>query len=316
MSNEASKLPPDPMRTVNIDDGRMLVNSLGAGLALGAGTVGVQQLLKYIRRRAESKKPTEQDIYAPVYDALPLKQAGWEEIKKRLLETKDNALEYVGKNFMPKEMPQIIPGAGATETEPTTGVHMGMRWLLPSAAAIGGAAVGGLGLRSVIKAREDAARNRNAAEAVSAARREYFSAITGESENDASEKSAQNLDAKLNELFDAQKTANQETGRLPWYSRILGYTTEETGRRPWYSRILDYTMEPAVAIPTFLGAGAFGTGALYGGTLAYHKRKAESQRKANEAAEEARARLRGISPPWIDPKELAALKRINQLKNA
>ena len=88
----------------------------------------------------------------------------------------------------------------------------------------------------------------------------------------------------------------------------------EPGARAWYNPMRlfgDYIYEPGVGLPLALGMGSMGIGGLYGGVLAYKRRKAESQRKANAAAEEARTRLRGISPPWIDPKELAALKQLN-----
>lgn len=279
------KQSEDPMRPVNVDDGRMLLNTLGGGLALGAGAVGIHQLLKQLRNRMRRKPPAEENIYESVYSSMPVKQADGKS-------TYEDVLAAIGRTLMPKQFPSITtPGSGGTE--PVSPMHWAARTVIPAATGFAGAGLGALGVKSLISSRQESARNRDAAQSVAAARKEYFDALLNNEKED--EKKA-NVDEKLTALYAQTKQAD-ETGQRSWYNpmRYIG----------------DYLYEPGVGLPIALGMSSLGVGGLYGGVLAYKRRKAESQRKANAAAEEARARLRGISPPWIDPQELAALKQVN-----
>ena len=274
------------MRDINIDDGRMLVNTMGTGLALGAGAVGIHHILKQLRERMRRKPRADENIYAPVYSDLPpVKQAN---------NIYESVLETIGKTFMPKKIPTIVPG-GSGKTEPMSAMHWAGRAILPATAGAAGAGIGALSLQKLIQSRREAARSRGAAESVSSARKAYFDALLGNEPEENEKQSSAALNKKLGDLFHHTKMA--EPGARAWYNpmRLFG----------------DYIYEPGVGLPLALCMGSMGIGGLYGGVLAYKRRKAESQRKANAAAEEARTRLRGISPPWIDPKELAALKQLN-----
>jgi hypothetical protein len=285
------KQAEDPMRPINVDDGRMLLNTLGGGLALGAGAVGIHQLLKQLRSRMRRKPPAEENIYQSVYSSMPTKQADGKT-------TYEDVLAAIGRTFMPKQFPSIsAPGEGGTEA--VSPMHWAARTIIPAATGVAGAGLGAMAVKNIVSSRQDAARNRDAAQSVAAARKHYFDALLNNEEADDEKKAT--VDEKLTELYKQTKQA------------------EETGQRSWYNPmryIGDYLYEPGVGLPIALGMGSLGVGGLYGGVLAYKRRKAESQRKANATAEEARARLRGISPPWIDPQELAALKQVNEKQDA
>ena len=178
---------------------------------------------------------------------------------------------------------------------------MGMAGTLLPAAGV----YGGLQLVNNLAKSDNSQENRDA---VLNARNEYFATLTGQdtkknkkpgSDND-DEKVAAALDGELDGLFD-RVAAEQEKRAAPEWLENLG------------SNFKDYFYAPFRDMGA-LSLGLMGTAGLAGVGMGahhmYNKTKAQSEARALARARAARERMRGLDAPWVDPIELAEIKRM------
>jgi hypothetical protein len=192
---------------------------------------------------------------------------------------------------------------------------------LPAAGAAGGLAL----VDTAARQNE----NEKNLQKVEAARRSYFEALTGrkppeekkEEQDDQSEKKAA-LDAQLDVLYDAYKAAPEKFEKQAlvartWENYFKNITPFAQKDRTVPQYFYDVLFEPAdraikdtnSVFTNLMLTGGLGAGAI-GAKYMYDQTKARSEARNLQKAREARRRMQGLDTPWIDPTELAEVKRL------
>jgi hypothetical protein len=319
---------PDAMteEDVNRYFGGKLLNSLMVGTGMGAGGMGLWYLAKHLRNKQKSmeQKP---DLFALASEppalpappkmafdasslALPAGGAGIGALigairarkgkKMRgalsgagagsLIGTAGAALsspeaqEFVGRNI-PKNVPifSALFGDNGGPAAPT-GTYQ-------AAANIGALGLGGLGAyggtRAVQSLMADE-QNTKHKDTVEGARDEYFKTLLGEKSS---------VSAVLDNVYDA-------------YEKESGILWNDPKRGPWDSnalvnsfRNLSGSTQTLVGLASLAAAGV-------GAKHMYDATSAKSNAKLLNQAREARMRMQMSQTPWIDPVELAQIKKM------
>jgi hypothetical protein len=189
-------------------------------------------------------------------------------------------------------------GTGVPAKDPPHQAAMGLAGALLPAAGV----YGGLKMVNTLAKSDNSQANRDA---ITNARDEYFSALTGndtkKKKPETDEKTAAALDVALDELFAQTKKARQEKRAIPKWLANLGNNIKDYG-------YAGFRNTSAMGLG-LMGIGALGAGAI-GARHMYKATKAESEARALARARAARERMRGLDAPWIDPIELAEIKRM------
>lgn len=205
-------------------------------------------------------------------------------------------------------LPALFGGSsGVPAKGPSHAVAMGLAGTLLPAAGV----YGGLKLVNSLAKSDNSQENRDA---IVDARKEYFSALTGPKKktqtDEEAEKTAAALDSELNALFDNVIAERREKRgfETPQFLKDIG----TSARNLWHNIYDGGSSIGGFPIQVALGLGAMGGlgGAAIGAHHMYNKTKAKSEARALARARAARERMRGLDAPWVDPVELAEIKRM------
>lgn len=223
--------------------------------------------------------------------------------------TSKPVFDSLSKNI-PRTYHDALRLLGLTSSEdyvpPETGLHGGVRSVLGLTLPAAGA-YGGLMLADSAMQQDTGKRNRDA---VQSARKEYFNALTGREEEEKTEDAAnEKTSAALDAFLDGAFQAYQEKRAEP-----AGESAGFDWRRFYPSNLLKaYVTDPykdlSAGAHALMLAGGVGAGAI-GAKYMYDKTKAQSAARNRERARAARERMRGLTAPWVDPRELADVKAL------
>lgn len=211
-------------------------------------------------------------------------------------------------NRIPRTYEDILKGLGITssgDVPAETGLHGGVRNVLGLTLPAAGA-YGGLVLADSAMQQDTGKRNRDA---VQSARKEYFNALTGRgdepAEEEENEKKSAALDAFLDGAFQAyrEKHGEEQAGAK---DTLLGRLNPA---HLWREYVRDPYKDLSAGAHALLIGGGLGAGAI-GAKYMYDKTKAQSAARNRERARAARERMKGLTAPWIDPRELADVKAL------
>lgn len=249
--------------------GKNIRNMLGGGLAAGAGATALYYALKAL------KKPRKKDHR---YDEI---NSGAPVLAK--------AAEFNLDEFIGRSLP-----TGITPTLPTPSLGPGVKGdpntFRPSWAAAATIGAGGLGLWGgkklvdMIMARQK--KKDNDAE-IDEARQAYYAALRGE------DKAAAALDVAYEKYTEA-KAARAEKRANPVMDALAGAGDAAKGV---------ITGTHTLGLLAMLGSG------LYGGKAVYDWTRARNQGDNYAKAQASRARMKGLPSVWVDPEELARVKK-------
>lgn len=249
--------------------GKNIRNMLGGGLALGAGATGLYYALKALKR------PRKKDhAYDEINSGAPIltkKTASLDELIGGMLPT----------GFAPAPP---VPSIGA-------GVTGDPNMFRPSWAAAGAIGAGGLGLWGgkklvdMIMARQK--KKDNDAE-IDEARQAYYAALRGD------DKVASDLDAAYDKYAAAKTAAAEKQATNPLMDALVG--AGDIAKNT-------LTGTHTLGLLAMLGSG------LYGGKAVYDWTKAHNQGDNYAKAQASRARMKGLPTVWVDPEELASVKK-------
>lgn len=237
---------------------------------LGAGATAAS--LYYLARNlsnAMKQRQEEAAQQAPVLDTDAEKASG----------LYDDVATGVGK-MLPDSLLRIFdstrsPSSAVNRFDPNI-----MRSAFGTATALGAGGLGMYGGWKALQMLQNSKKRRDRKQMVEDAEREYYDALTGgenkldDAYNKAAEYAAQEKVALLDAVTDAWDVAK----RVPGFA-ATAYTTA--------------------------GLGLGGLAAK----LMYDRAQARSKAKAVEEAAKSRARIAGILPAYVDPDELAAVKK-------
>jgi hypothetical protein len=231
-------------------------------------------------------------------------------------------------HYVSENMPRTLTGPfrpGRSDYDSESSGHDAWRSVLNATLPAAGAA-GGLALVDTAARQNENEKN---LQKVEAARRSYFEALTGrkppeekkEEQDDQSEKKAA-LDAQLDVLYDAYKAApetfeKQALVARTWENYFKNITPFAQKDRTVPQYFYDVLFEPAdraikdtnSVFTNLMLTGGLGAGAI-GAKYMYDQTKARSEARNLQKAREARRRMQGLDTPWIDPTELAEVKRL------
>ena len=243
--------------------------------------------------------------------------------------------QYVAKN-LPKN--ELFPGLSKNpdtyipaETPQQEAWRAVVNTTLP---AVG--AAGGLALADTVARRDSTEQNLRGIED---ARREYFTALTGRQREPAKEKDediVKNPEEKKSSVNNAldKLYAAYVAGRFEKSSETPPATSTPpgiTGTNTFYNYFTNLAPKSNRSWPEFgsdlfggisntdhdlrslmyklMLGGGLGAGAI-GAKYMYDQTKAKSEARNLQRAANARRRMQGLDSPWVDPKELAEVKRM------
>lgn len=191
----------------------------------------------------------------------------------------DSAARTVGSVLLGAAEPATLkPGETVTQMTPSQ-----QSWFYP--ALLGTGMLGVYGGHKLINSIYEKKRKEDLADEVNSAKKEYQRALTG--------KRAEALDAAFAKISKSKTAAveNPVTNALWAAAKTPFKILEETGLAPYY------------------WSGVAGLGAL-SGKITYDWTRERSRDKAIERAQKARARMAGTAPIYVDPEQLAAIKKV------
>lgn len=232
--------------------------------------------------------------------------------------------ESVAKNIPDSINPFRAFSRGSDYDSPTSGYDAWRNVLnatLPAAGAAGGLAL----VDSAARQNE----NEQNLQKVEAARRDYFEALTGrqppKEEKEDDEKKVEkksSVDAALDQLY-ADYTAQPEKFEKAalvtrtWENYLKNIAPGAQPNRTYPQYLYDVFLEPGdraikdtnSIFTNLMLAGGLGAGAI-GAKYMYDQTKARSGARNLQRAQAARRRMQGLDSPWVDPTELAEVKRL------
>lgn len=250
--------------------GKNVRNMLGGGLAIGAGATGLYYALKAL------KKPRRKDhLYDEINSGAPVMAK----------ESEFNLDEIIGR--------QLPTGAVPDVTMPSTGggVKGDPSMFRPSWGAAAAIGAGGLGLWGgkklvdMIMARQK--QKDNDAD-IEDARESYYAALRGD------DKAASALDVAYDKYAAAKRASAEKTAENSVLSALS--TAGDVAKNT-------ITGTHTLGLLAMLGSG------LYGGKAVYDWTRARNQGDNYAKAQASRARMKGLPAVWVDPEELARVKR-------
>lgn len=237
---------------------------------------------------------------------------------------------YVAKN-LPKN--ELFPGLSKnpdtyipSETPKQEAWRAVVNTTLP---AVG--AAGGLALADTVARQDSTEQNLRSIEN---ARREYFTALTGrqpepakDKKEDKEKKPAEkksSVERGLNKLYDAYVSGRFEkvgetpatgvTGTNTFYNYFTNLAPKSD--RNWsefgsdlFGGLSNTKNDMESLMYKLMLGGGLGAGAI-GAKYMYDQTKARSEARNLQRAAAARRRMQGLDSPWVDPKELAEVKRM------
>lgn len=247
---------------------RIVHHGLG-GLGLGAGAASLYYLARGL----------SQALNKPKYEE--------EEETKKITETKaagmyDNVTEGIGKMLPDSVLSFLRPFTpDAAPKQPNSYDPNVIRSSFGTGATIGAGALGMYGGYKLIDALHRRKKRRDQQEEISAAEKEYYDALTGNSAK------------QLDDAYDAasEKAAAEKKALFEW---------------------LTDAYDVAKRVPATVGGAYVGAGLGLGGMAAklmYDRARERSRAKAVEEAAKSKARIAGILPTYVDPDEIIALKK-------
>lgn len=231
--------------------------------------------------------------------------------------------DYVSKNMPRTLVPKAISPGGSDYDSETSGQDAWRNVLnatLPAAGAAGGLAL----VDSAARQSE----NEKNLQKVEDARRQYFESLTGrkppEEKKDDEEKTEKksSLDATLDQLYSAYKAdpakfEKQALVARTWENYLKNIMPGAQENRTYPQYLYDVFLEPGdraikdtnSIFTNLMLAGGLGAGAV-GAKYMYDQTKARSEARNLQRAQAARRRMQGLDSPWVDPQELADVKRL------
>ena len=231
---------------------------------------------------------------------------------------------YVSEKMPRTLIPKAISPGGSDYDSETSGQDAWRNVInatLPAAGAAGGLAL----IDSAARQNE----NEKNLQKVEDARREYFESLTGrkppeekleEDKKKAEKKSS--VDAALDQLYfaykaDPTKFEKQALVTRTWENYLKNIVPGAQQGRTYPQYLYDVFLEPGdraikdtnSVFTNLMLAGGLGAGAV-GAKHMYDQTKARSESRNLQRAQAARRRMQGLDSPWVDPQELADVKRL------
>jgi hypothetical protein len=190
----------------------------------------------------------------------------------------DNAAKTIGGLLLSAAEPATLnPGETSTKMTPSQ-----QSWFYPALLATGG--LGIYGGHKLVNSIYEKKRKEDLADEVNTAKKEYQRALTG--------KRASVLDAAF------AKISTLKAAELP-----------APADAAWATAKLPFKLLEASGLAPAYWTGATGLG-LLAGKMTYDWTRERSRDKAIERAQKARARMAGTAPIYVDPEQLAAIKKV------
>lgn len=239
------------------------------GAGLGAGAASLYYLARNLSAALKQRQEETEQEPTPVMPAVAEKASG-------IYEDISSGVGKVLPDSFLRMFDQLVrPGGKDNRFDPNVA-----RSTFGTLGALGAGGLGAYGGWQAIKAINDGKKQRDRKQMVDDAEREYYAALTGENNK---------LDNVYNKA--AEKAAAEKVALL---DAITGLW--DTAKRL-----------PAAGAIAYTGAG-LGLGGL-AAKLMYDRAQALSKAKAVAEAAKSRERISGILPAYVDPDELAAVKK-------
>lgn len=270
---------PETQKTAadELERGQAILNALGTGAGLGAGVtalgVGGHELIKTIRRAVSGRKARKYDNMAT---GVPVPA---EKAAMNGAELYNNVAQTIGK--VPDQLASVL-SAGYSNAAP--GWYGDATAKALTVAALGGGMYGGHRLVNSFAKRKE---RQDRQDEVEDAKNRYYAILSGQN------KAAATLDAAYEKVASFGDTAAKVLDNL-WAPFSGAGKALETGARS------------AINTQMLLSLAAAGLGGKY-----MYDRTAARSRASNVAkAQASRTRMRGMPNMFVDPEQLAQVKRL------
>lgn len=269
---EASRVgPPAPADFQRFWGDRILRTGVGS-FGAAAGATGLYYLARRLSTALHNKE--EPDQIEEAADQAEQKAAG----------LYDDLATGVGR-ALPDSLAKLLSPLTPNVKKVNTFDPNVLRSSFGTGATLGAGMLGAAGGYKLIKMLNDRQKAQDRKDSVDDAEKEYYAALIGTGNQDDT-KSLDNVYAKAAELAKEKNASVGEALRGAW----------DTAKR----------------IPSAVGGVYVGAGLGLGGIAAklmYDRARDRSRAKAVEEAAKSRARIAGILPTYVDPDEIAELRR-------
>jgi hypothetical protein len=251
--------------------GNRIINSGAAGLGLGMGGTGLYYLYKGLMERQQPQLVEDTD------EEVTTDAEAFGPDKKRKKAAKTMA-ETVG-GMLPTSWIDVLGGLGNVSKGPRD--PNVTREAFGNTALVGGAGAGLLGGHYLMKSLYNKKKKQDLEEEVADAAKEYHAALMNKKVKRAADDNS-GVRGAVDTTWDA-------TTQLP----IVGPLVQG--------------VSSAVSTPYVMTGAGLGALSMY---LMYERARGLSRSRAAEAAAKSKARLGGVASDYVDPEELAAIKRM------